>query len=112
MTAPLLALAGGLGALARVEIGLALAARHPFQPWGTRVVNLVGAAALAALLIATDDPDVRAVVGTGFLGGFTTFSTWMVDATEDRGRAALLAEVVLPLTVGVVLVVAVRSVLG
>ena len=74
----LMAVAGGLGTVLRVVISSAVSHRYG-APRGTIVVNIVGAAALA-VLVGTADADTLFVVGVGFLGGFTTFSTWMLDA--------------------------------
>lgn len=98
MTTFLMALAGGIGALARVEVGNALRrGGHPM--WATRAVNLVGAAALSAVVGQHWSPAATTIVGTGFLGGFTTFSTWMVEADRRGGRGRWL-EVVVVLLLG------------
>ena len=84
MTA-LLLVAGGLGALGRVEVAWLLE-RRGLGPRATTVVNLVGALA-AGIALATTDTAVGTgrILTVGFLGGFTTFSTWMLEATtEDR----------------------------
>lgn len=91
--------ASGLGALVRhVLASLVMRRTSGRHPWGTATVNLVGAVALgvvagqhAAGLVGAD---VLTVVGAGFLGGFTTFSTWMVESVrlgERGGSGALLA---------------------
>lgn len=99
MSTVLAILAGGVGALARYGLGGVVQRRvASSHPWGTAVVNLAGAALLGALvgLHVTgriDDP-VLLVGGTGFAGGFTTFSTWMVESVwlaESGTRRALLA---------------------
>ena len=74
-------LLGGLGAVARVVLGAAVDARadSPF-PWGTLAVNVTGAFALGALVGAGAGGDAYALAATGFLGAFTTFSTWVVDS--------------------------------
>lgn len=94
----LTALAGGVGALARVEWSAHAAARWPGAAWGTRGVNLAGTVALLALLVVGPDAPLVRVLGTGFLGGFTTFSTWMADAhgRGGRGRALEVAWLVVP----------------
>lgn len=46
-------------------------------PWTTLGINVAGSFALGALLGA--EPAVRAAVGIGFLGGFTTYSTFSVE---------------------------------
>ena len=72
---------GALGAYARFAVGEAVAARHPgVFPLGTFVVNLTGGFALGLLTGLAVDGDALLVVGTGLLGAYTTFSTWMVEA--------------------------------
>ena len=80
-------LIGGLGACARVLLGGAVDARAGGAfPWGTLVVNLAGAFALGVLAGAGVGGDAYALAATGFLGAFTTFSTWVVDARLLGGR--------------------------
>jgi CrcB protein len=66
---------GSLGAYARYRIGLAL------RPRGTLVVNLTGAFAAGLLAGSGVSATVLMILGTGFLGAYTTFSTWMVERT-------------------------------
>ena len=81
----LAALAGGLGAAARylVSVGVtaAVKAMRPGVqrafPWGIVIVNITGSFALGIVTAAL--PDAAFVVGVGFLGGYTTFSTAMLD---------------------------------
>ena len=74
-------LLGGLGAVARVVLGAAVDARaRSAFPWGTLAVNVTGAFALGALVGAGLGGDGYALAATGFLGAFTTFSTWVVDS--------------------------------
>ena len=102
MSVPLLlvvSLAGGLGAVARLVVDGEVRRRlRERSPGGTVLVNLSGSfllglltgLAAAGLLPAT----AREVVGTGFLGGYTTFSTAAVEAVrlvlEGRRVAALV----------------------
>lgn len=95
MTTTIAALAGGLGALARYELaGVVQARTRSTFPMGTSVVNLLGAIALGVLAGLEAEGVVTGtwlrVAGTGFLGAFTTFSTWMVETVEAgrEGRAA------------------------
>jgi CrcB protein len=86
----LLAVAGGLGSVARFGIGEVGRRRFPGFPVGTLVVNASGAFALGFLVGAGAGGTTTRVVGTGLLGGYTTFSTWIVDvAILDRRRAAI-----------------------
>jgi CrcB protein len=80
MTVLLLALAGGLGAVARFVLdGTVTAARSWRYPVGTTVINLSGSfllGLLAGLAAGRLLPgSALLVLGTGFLGGYTTFST-------------------------------------
>jgi fluoride exporter len=78
-----LGLAGGLGAVARWLIVIAAERTALLNaPPAILVVNLSGALAIGLLAGAGLDGDARAIVATGFLGGYTTFSTWMVQSEE------------------------------
>ena len=74
--------AGGVGSVARWLVSLAcLAWFGSAFPYGTLAVNTGGCFLLAALVelaVSTDrvTPAVRLALGTGFLGGFTTYSTF------------------------------------
>ena len=80
---------GGLGGvLARFGIGR-LTEHHTTLIWSTVAINIAGSF-LLGLLTATRwfSRDVREGIGVGFLGGFTTFSTFSVQAVleVDAGR--------------------------
>jgi len=85
---------GAAGAYARFSLGAAITAARPGAfPWGTFIVNLTGGFTLGVLTGAGVTGDALFVVGTGFLGGYTTFSTWMVEAQrlgEDGDFARVL----------------------
>jgi len=72
------ALAGGLGAVLRylADLGVARLAGRRF-PWGILLVNLSGSFALG--IVTTALPDAAFLLGAGLLGGYTTFSTAMLD---------------------------------
>ncbi|HWV84394.1 MAG TPA: fluoride efflux transporter CrcB [Capillimicrobium sp.] len=84
------ALAGGAGALARFWVGGAVmrwaGARARGLPVGTLAVNLSGALALGALSGAGVQGDALTVAGTGILGSYTTFSTWMLESRRLAGE--------------------------
>lgn len=92
MTWVLVGLGAGVGALARWELGGWVQARNPpTWPWGTLVVNLIGAFATGALAEAGVTGRWSTLAGAGFLGGFTTFSTWMVETiriAQEPGATA------------------------
>ncbi|MBO9532462.1 MAG: fluoride efflux transporter CrcB [Solirubrobacteraceae bacterium] len=84
---------GGLGALLRLLVGRAVVGRFgaPIAR-GTFVVNVTGAFVLGLLTGLAPARDLTLILGTGLLGGYTTFSTWMFEtdrfAGEGAGRAA------------------------
>lgn len=90
-------LLGGAGAVARVLLAAAVDARRPRAmrlPLGTLLVNLGGALLLGLLAGLAPSDDLRLLVGTALLGGYTTFSTWMVDSVQlersGHARTAVL----------------------
>lgn len=99
MIALWVALAGGAGAVARFVVDGAWRARRPDAdlPWGTIVVNVSGSLLLGVvtgLVIFAEQPSTwRTVVGTGFCGGYTTFSTTSVETVRllQRGKLAAAA---------------------
>ncbi|MDN5833088.1 MAG: fluoride efflux transporter CrcB [Brevibacterium sp.] len=75
-----LALAGGIGASARMLLdGLIKSRVSSALPWGTITINISGSLALGlltGLASAQILPESwHLIIGTGFLGGYTTFST-------------------------------------
>ncbi|MEU4482155.1 fluoride efflux transporter CrcB [Micromonospora sp. NPDC023966] len=76
MTVLLIALGAALGAPLRYLTDRAVQARHgsPF-PWGTLTVNVSGSLLLGAVAAVPASPAVTALVGTGFCGALTTWST-------------------------------------
>jgi CrcB protein len=80
-----IALGGALGALARylVSSGIHAVLGRGF-PYGTLVVNVLGSLLMGFLLVQFTErlgmpPQARALWLVGFLGGFTTFSTFSVE---------------------------------
>ena len=90
-------LAGALGTGARYGLTLWIqngaGARFDF-PMGTLVINVAGCLLLSAMTtvaLQRAAPDIRLIVGTGFCGAFTTFSTFELEADELLRRAPHLA---------------------
>lgn len=91
---------GALGTGARATIDLALLGAHPWQTLG---INVLGAFALGVLVARAWPvaPEwVRAGVGTGLLGGFTTFSA-LALAVASEPDAVVLAYLAASLVLGV-----------
>ena len=81
MTVVWVFLAGGLGSATRYAIGLwSAAALGVTFPYGTLIVNLTGCFALGLVVqlavAGSWHGDVRAALAAGFLGGFTTYSSF------------------------------------
>jgi CrcB protein len=83
----LIAFGGALGALLRYYISKFVNSTFSFSyiPWGTVIVNIVGAFFLSFLLfISLERLEISSGIllffGTGFLGAFTTFSTFTYEA--------------------------------
>ena len=88
---------GGLGALARYGVDRGFPLRIGLRfPWAIFLVNVSGAFAiglLAALFtgrFADAQPWLKTALTVGFLGGYTTFSTFSLDTFRllDAGRVA------------------------
>jgi CrcB protein len=87
---------GALGAVGRYLVVSQVAhwAGHGF-PAGTLTVNVVGSFAMGLLielgaLVWSPSPELRAFLAVGFLGAFTTFSTFSMEAVLLYERGALL----------------------
>jgi CrcB protein len=85
-----------VGATARAGLGEALATGGPSWPWATFVVNVAGAFALGYLITRLQErlplsAYRRPLLGTGFCGALTTFSTMQVELIRmlEDGRDGL-----------------------
>ena len=95
----LVALGGALGSVARYFVSLwSVRLAGPSFPWGTLTVNIVGAF-LIGLMVETiarrfdASAEMRLFLVTGILGGFTTWSSFTLDAVAlfERGDLGLSA---------------------
>ena len=89
----LVACGGAAGTVARWGMSLLcnefLTSRFP---WGTLVVNVAGCFALGWLVqSASTSEAVKLAIGTGFLGAFTTFSTFGVQTIQAWNRKPMMA---------------------
>jgi fluoride exporter len=104
---------GFLGAVVRYQLGLWWPAGTGF-PWTTFAINVSGSFALGLLVTLMLErwrphPLLRPLIAIGFLGAYTTFSTFAVDADLliDRGKAGTAA-----LNIFLSLVVAIVGIVG
>nr|WP_184842956.1 fluoride efflux transporter CrcB [Kribbella solani] len=79
-----IAVGGALGASARYLIGLAWPTPSGGFPVNTLLINIAGCGLIGILMVVVTDVltqqrFLRPFLGTGVLGGFTTFSTYAVD---------------------------------
>jgi CrcB protein len=92
---------GALGSVLRYLTNVAAEKLFPATfPWATFTVNIVGSTLLGAILAAASgetprlSPELRLLLGTGVMGGLTTYSTFNAEVlrslqTGAPGRAAL-----------------------
>lgn len=95
-TIAVVAIGGALGAVARygVNLGAVHVMGHGF-PWGTLIVNVVGSFLMGILIakfaqMGHISAELRHLCATGFLGAFTTFSTFSLDFVTLWERGAFI----------------------
>jgi CrcB protein len=109
----LLSVGGSLGVNARYWLGVAITRwSGPQFPWATLTINVSGSFAIGLLTVLLTrwlpQPTMRLLVVVGFLGGYTTFSSFSYEALVlwERGeRAACLGYVAGSVGAGLVAVV-------
>ena len=91
-------IAGALGAAARYGLDGVVSDRVGASfPWGTLVINVSGSLVLGFVFtLLTErvavDTALRFAITTGFIGSYTTFSTWMLETVRlAQDRSYLLA---------------------
>jgi len=109
----LIAVGGAAGAVARYLVDVTISQRWPSAfPWGTLAVNLSGSLVLGVLFALTVERGVlhassRAPVMIGFIGAYTTFSTFMLESwrlVEDGAVGLAVANIVGSCLLGLVAV--------
>jgi fluoride exporter len=105
----LIALGGGAGSLARYLAGTAIMTRiGPRFPWGTLTVNVSGSFLIGLLMTLlterfSPNPNIRLLLVVGFLGGYTTFSSFeweTYSAIREGGAWIGLVNVVASVALG------------
>jgi len=86
MTVVWVAIGAAAGAPLRYLLDRFVQARHSSAfPWGILVVNTLGSFVLGAVTGMAAPPPVAALLGTGFCGAFTTYSTFANDTVTLAG---------------------------
>lgn len=92
----LIGLAGACGALARYGLG-GMVQRYSGAtfPWGTLVVNILGSFLFGFIWSLVEQrlvisPEARIIILSGFLGAFTTFSSFMFETSSLMGEGQWL----------------------
>lgn len=107
MTVLMIAIGAALGAPARYLTDRAIQSRHETVfPWGTLTVNVVASLVLGFLAGdgASIGPTVSALVGTGFCGALSTYSTFSYETmrlAQDGARFYAVANVAVSLVGGI-----------
>ncbi len=92
----LLALAGAAGSLARYWVSGAVHAwLGPDFPWGTWAVNVLGCFLFGLVWVLCEERFVisgqtRMIILVGFMGAFTTFSTYVFESARLVGEVSML----------------------
>jgi CrcB protein len=103
----MIAIGALVGAPARYLTDRAVQSRHDSVfPWGTLIVNVVASLVLGVLIGAASrvDPQMVALVGTGFCGALSTYSAFSYETmrlTADGARFYAVANVVSSLVAGI-----------
>jgi fluoride exporter len=104
MTVLMVLLGGAIGAPTRYLTDLAVQRLHSTVfPWGTWTVNVAGSLVLGVVAAASSPGWLLTLVGTGFCGALTTFSTFgfeTVRLVEDGDHAAAVWNVAGSLAAG------------
>lgn len=88
--------AGAVGAACRYGLDGLVSGRAGGQfPWGTFAVNVTGCLVIGFLSTALTerfaiDPSLRMGLTVGFVGAYTTFSTWLLESTQLAQTGSLM----------------------
>lgn len=107
---------GGLGSVARFMVDRAVARRAARSfPFGTLTVNITGAVLLGFVTGLALSHQAALLVGTAFVGAYTTFSTWMLETqrlSEERQVWPAVANIAVSVILGVAAAAAGQAIAG
>ncbi|MBP1961282.1 fluoride efflux transporter CrcB [Paenibacillus aceris] len=80
----LVSFGGFFGAISRFQLGSYMSRRFPSSiPYGTLTINLLGCFLLGLLMKYHSFDNWKLLIGTGFMGAFTTFSTLNLESVKQ-----------------------------
>lgn len=101
----LIALGGAIGSIARFKLGEAISKRNKSKfPYGTFIINISGAFLLGIVTNAGIGKNLSLLFADGFLGAYTTFSTFMYEGVSlfnSNKKLNAAAYIVISLVTGV-----------
>lgn len=85
----LVGIGAGLGAMLRYGISILIKSKWKTNfPYATFFINITGSFLLGFLVSSAVGPVWQLLLGTGFMGGYTTFSTFKVESMELKWKAS------------------------
>ena len=105
----MIAIGGALGAIARYQVAAVIQARVPVGfPYGTFVVNVTGCFIMGVVTVLLTDrlvihPNWRFLIPIGFIGAYTTFSTFELEtflAVSEQAWSTAIANIVVSVVAG------------
>ncbi|PJI06760.1 MULTISPECIES: fluoride efflux transporter CrcB [Clostridium] len=101
----LLGVGGAFGSITRYRIGIIVSSKTNSRfPWGTFIINITGAFLLGVVTSLNVDKNLSLLLADGFLGAYTTFSTFMYEGFnlfEDRKKLNAFVYILSSLILGV-----------
>lgn len=101
----LVGIGGAFGSIARYMLGKAVTEKSKSKfPWGTLFINISGALLLGFISSTGASPNMMHLLADGFLGAYTTFSTFMYEGFnlfQDKYKLNALVYILGSLILGV-----------